>query len=149
MITIVQAVRKSRDRLFDWFEQLVQPFPPINDETPPERPFQFVLFYTRGIWRWLLLTGTLTAIYAVLEIWLFGFLANIVDWLGERDPNTFLMEERGSLIVMAVVVLLVIPVTNLLHTLFMHQTIYGNYPMAIRWVVCLHFSAAILPAQVT
>lgn len=121
------------DRLFDRFEGLAEPFPPIDDTLPPNRAVAFVRYYSQGLWLWLLSLMVLTALIAVLEIWLFGFLANIVDWFGERDPTTFLSEERGSLIVMAFVVLVAIPLTSALHSVLMHQTIYGNYPMAIRW----------------
>jgi len=133
MHALIQLARKSLNRLFDWFEQRVEPFPAVDGATPPKKPLAFVFYYTQGMWPWLILSAVLTATIAVLEIWLFGFLANIVDWLGKRDPATFLSEEQGSLILMAVVVLVFIPATYFLHTLLMHQTVYGNYPMAIRW----------------
>ncbi len=126
-------MRQWVDRLFDRFEGLAEPFPLIDATLPPNRALAFVRYYSQALWPWLLSLMVLTALIAVLEIWLFGFLANIVDWFGERDPTTFLGEERSSLIVMALVVLVAIPVANALHSLLMHQTIYGNYPMAIRW----------------
>ena len=126
-------MRNFVNRLFDRFESLSEPFPAADDVPPPDSAFAFVKHYSRGIWPWLLILMVLTATIAVLEIWLFGFLANIVDWFGERDPTTFLSEERGSLLVMAVVILIAIPATTFLHIILMHQTIYGNYPMAIRW----------------
>ena len=126
-------MRNFVNRLFDRFEELIEPFPPADDVAPPDRALAFIRHYSRGMWPWLLTLTILTAVIAILEIWLFGFLANIVNWFGERDPGTFLMEERGSLLVMALVILIAIPVTTFLHIVLMHQTIYGNYPMAIRW----------------
>ena len=126
-------MRNLTNRLFDRFEALSEPFPLADDVAPPDRAFAFVRHYSRGMWPWLLTLMVLTALIAILEIWLFGFLANIVDWFGERDPSTFLTEERSSLVVMALVILVAIPVTTFFHIVLMHQTIYGNYPMAIRW----------------
>lgn len=126
-------MRNFTNRLFDRFEALGQPFPAADDVAPPDQAFAFVKHYSRGMWPWLLILMVLTAVVALLEIWLFGFLANIVDWFGERDPNTFLAEESSSLIIMALVILVAIPLTTFVHTILMHQTIYGNYPMAIRW----------------
>jgi len=126
-------MRAFVDRILDWFEKWVNPFPAADSVTPPDRVLPFVLHYSRGIWPFLILLTVLTAAISILEIWLFGFLGNIVDWLGERDPASFLSEERGSLILMSIVVLIAIPLVSFLHILIMHQTIYANYPMAIRW----------------
>lgn len=127
------ALRELTNRLFDRFEALAEPFPAADNEVPPKKALAFIRHYSNGLWPWLLILMVLTALIAMLEIWLFGFLANIVDWFGERDPSTFLSEERSSLLLMGAVILVAIPLTTFLHVLFMHQTIYGNYPMAIRW----------------
>lgn len=126
-------LREFTNRLFDRFEALAEPFPAADNQVPPNKALAFIRHYSRGLWPWLLILMVLTAAIAVLEIWLFGFLANIVDWFGERDPATFLQEESKSLILMSLVILIAIPLTTFLHVLLMHQTIYGNYPMAIRW----------------
>ncbi len=127
------SLRELINRLFERFEALAEPFPAADNQVPPSKALPFIRHYSKGLWPWLMMLMVLTAIIAVLEIWLFGFLANIVDWFGARDPSTFLSEERGSLIVMSLVILVAIPLTTFLHVLLMHQTIYGNYPMAIRW----------------
>ncbi len=126
-------MRQLVNRVFDRFEALAEPFPPADDVAPPTKALAFIRYFTRDIWPWLAILTVLVAAVAILEIWLFGFLANIVDWFGERDPSTFLQEERGSLIVMALVVLVAIPLTTFMHIVLMHQTVYGNYPMSIRW----------------
>jgi len=126
-------MRRFTDQVFERFESLSDPFPMADNTPPPKKAFAFILHYSQGMWPWLLSVMVLTAVVAILEIWLFGFLANIVDWFGERDPNTFIAEERGSLIMMAAVVLVAIPIGTAFHILLMHQTIYGHYPMAIRW----------------
>ncbi len=126
-------IQQLTDRVFDFFESLADPFPLVDDATPPRKAFPFVRHYSRGMWPWLIILTVLTAAIAVLEIGLFGFLANIVDWFGTRDPSTFLAEESRSLVMMGLVILVAIPVTTYLHVILMHQTVYGNYPMAIRW----------------
>lgn len=126
-------MRKLTNRVFDYFESLADPFPSVDDVAPPTTALSFIRHYSRGIWPWLAILTVLTALIAVLEIGLFGFLANIVDWFGTRDPNTFLSEEIGSLMLMGLIILVAIPLTTYLHIIIMHQTVYGNYPMAIRW----------------
>jgi ATP-binding cassette subfamily B multidrug efflux pump len=75
----------------------------------------------------------LTGLLAILEVTLFDFLGQLVDWLSTKDPETFLDEERGRLLWMSFIILIAIPVTVLFHSIFIHQVLLGNYPMAIRW----------------
>jgi len=77
--------------------------------------------------------AVLTAVVAMLEVFLFGFMGQLVDWLITRNPATLWQEESGRLITMGVVVVFAIPSLVLLHSLLVHQTLLGNYPMAIRW----------------
>ena len=67
-----------------WFEKRLDPFPPEPPEQPPDSLVAFCLHYTRGAWPWLLLTTSLMAAIALVEVWLFGFLGSIVDWLSVR-----------------------------------------------------------------
>lgn len=119
--------------MFSWFEKRIDPFPPAPPEQPPSTLFAFCWHYTKDIWPWLALTSVLIAATSALQVTLFGFLGNIVDWLANADPATFLAQEKWTLLGMGVVVLLILPAVSLLHTLVMHQTIFGNYPMVIRW----------------
>ncbi len=75
----------------------------------------------------------LVAAVAAVEVLLFGFLGEIIDWLSSADKTTFLERERGKLILIAAVVLVALPLMALFAGLFQHQTILGNYPMRIRW----------------
>ncbi len=75
----------------------------------------------------------LVTIVAALEVLLFGFLGNIIDWLTEVDKETFLQEQGQTLFFIGAVVLIALPAFSLLLSLVNHQTIIGNYPMRIRW----------------
>jgi len=69
----------------------------------------------------------------IAEVLLFQFLGNIVDWLSAGDPGTFLAREGGTLVWMAVLLLVLIPGVGALHTMTMHQALAGNFPMIARW----------------
>ena len=75
----------------------------------------------------------LVTVVAAMEVLLFGFLGNIIDWLTEVDKETFLQEQEQTLFFIGAVVLVALPVFSLLLSLVNHQTIIGNYPMRIRW----------------
>ncbi len=76
----------------------------------------------------------LVALVATIEVLLFSFLGSIVDWLSEADRITFLEQEGDTLVFIGIVILLALPLISFLLALVVHQTIYGNYPMRIRWL---------------
>jgi len=119
--------------MLSYFEKLTTAYPAEDPSTPPENLFSFFCHYSRGM-EWMLgLLAILTATFAVLEVMLFGFLGQLVDWLGEKNPDTFLAEESSTLWFMTFILLVALPVISLLHTLITHQSLLGNYPMSIRW----------------
>lgn len=119
--------------MLSFFEKLTTAYPAHDPSTPPENLFAFFRHYSRGMEWPLLAIAVLTAIMAVLEVMLFGFLGQLVDWLGDKNPDTFLAEESSTLWLMTFVLLVALPLASLLHTLITHQTLLGNYPMSIRW----------------
>jgi len=119
--------------MFSFFERIIQPFPPQEPVQPPSTLFAFCRHYTRGVEPHLAVMALLTGLLAILEVSLFGFLGQLVDWLGDKTPETLFADEGGTLLWMAFIVLLGIPATVLAHSLIIHQTLLGNYPMAIRW----------------
>ena len=119
--------------IFRFFEQFIKPFPPEEPQQPPSSLLKFCRHYTIGAEVYLLFMAVLTGMIAVLEISLFDFLGQLVDWLSEKDRATFLEQEWPTLAWMGFIVLIAIPITVLLHSLIIHQILLGNYPMAIRW----------------
>lgn len=119
--------------MFSWFEKRIDPFPAETPAQPPSTLVAFCWHYTKDIWPWLALISVLTAAISIFQVLLFSFLGNIVDWLAGADPSTFLATEGWRLFWMAFVLLVALPVCSALHTLLMHQTVFGNYPMLIRW----------------
>jgi ATP-binding cassette subfamily B multidrug efflux pump len=119
--------------MFGFFERLVDPFPVQKPQRPPSGIYEFCRYYTRGMEPWLLLMAGLTAITAIAEAMLFAILGQVVDWLASSDPATFIQESWVQLVVMSLFVLLFIPITTALQSLVVHQTLMGNFPMAVRW----------------
>ncbi len=119
--------------MLSFFEKITDPFPADQPRTPPTNLLAFVIHYSAGMRGPLAALALLTAIMAVLEVMLFGFLGQLVDWLSARSPQTLLQEEGTTLLWMSAVLLVIMPVLTLFHTLVNHQSLLGNFPMAIRW----------------
>ena len=119
--------------MFSFFERLTNPFPVEHPSQPPNTIFAFCCYYTKGMWPVIFAVSVLSAAIAILEVSLFGFLGQLVDWLAESDPDTFVEREAGSLIWMGVLVLVILPILVITQSFLSHQGLMGNYPMQIRW----------------
>ncbi|MEE4202660.1 MAG: ABC transporter transmembrane domain-containing protein, partial [Halieaceae bacterium] len=120
--------------MFKFFENRIAPFPTDLPSRPPASLWAFCWHYTRGVWPWLLLMSLLVTAIALIEVALFGFLGDVVDWLSTADRETFLEQEGDKLWFIGAVVLLVLPSLSLLSSTVTHQSLMGNYPMRIRWM---------------
>jgi ATP-binding cassette subfamily B protein/ATP-binding cassette subfamily B multidrug efflux pump len=121
--------------MFRWFEKLTNPFPQHDPTTPPHTLFGFCRHYTHGFEKPLLLMSLLSACVAIAEVTLVKYMGEIVDILTTSQRTHFWAEQSDKLWPMAALVLLVMPVLALIHSMLLHQSILGNYPMSIRWLV--------------
>lgn len=119
--------------MFNFFESLIDPFPPEHPKQPPRGLYAFCRHYTRGMERYLLIMAFLTGCIAVGEALLYGILGHIVDWLAARDRATFIEQEWPVLVGMSVFVLVLLPAAVAVQSLIIHQTLVGNFPMLVRW----------------
>ncbi|MDX1452586.1 MAG: ABC transporter transmembrane domain-containing protein, partial [Oleiphilaceae bacterium] len=78
--------------------------------------------------------SVLTALIAIMEVTLFGFLGQLVDWLAQKQPETLWQEEGDTLLWLGLLILLGLPLTVFIHSSVVHQALLGNYPMRIRWM---------------
>ena len=119
--------------MFAAFERMVDPYPAADPGMPPRGFLAFCWHYTRPFLWPLVATGVLTAIMSVIEIVFFAFIGNLVDWLSAADRATFVADHGGELALMGLLVIVGFPLTALFQNLFMFQTIYGTFPMLVRW----------------
>ncbi len=120
--------------MFSYFEKLIDPFPDEPSGQPPDTLFAYCWHYSKGIWPYFAVISVLAAIVSVLEISLYGFLGNLVDWLSNADKANFLALEKGKLIAIAAIILIAVPLFSFLHSLVMRQTILANSQMITRWL---------------
>lgn len=117
-----------------FFEKWVSAYPDTDAIKAPKTLFAFCRYYSKGVEIPLLIMSLLTATIAILEVTLFSFMGQLVDWLINKDPETFFAEEGTHLLLMSLMILVVMPLVAFLHSTIIHQTLLGNYPMRIRWL---------------
>ncbi|MBQ0783470.1 MAG: ABC transporter ATP-binding protein [Amphritea sp.] len=120
--------------MLQFFERLTNPYPEQEPDQPPSGIYAFCRYYMRGMEWPLLFMALLSAVLAILEVSLFGFLGQLVDWLSTKQPETFWQEEGDTLTLVGVILLVGLPVLVVLHSLIIHQVLLGNFPMSIRWL---------------
>ena len=119
--------------MFKRFETLVDPYPADDSGTPPTGLWAFIWHYTRPMAPWLAIMSVLTATISIIELVFFSFTGALVNWLAASDRATFLVDHAWELGGMAAVVLIGFPVVTLVQALLMFQTVFGSYPMIVRW----------------
>ena len=119
--------------MFAFFEKLISPFPPAEPAQPPASLYAFCRYYTRGMEPYLLIMSILTGLIAVMEVSLFAFLGNLVDWMATESTADLLQNKGGELFWWGLMAIIGLPLAVFLHGLIIHQTLLGNYPMSIRW----------------
>ncbi|WP_417705141.1 ABC transporter ATP-binding protein [Rheinheimera aquimaris] len=120
--------------MLSFFERIIKPFPAAEPTQPPKGIWAFCRHYTKGMEASLILMSISTALLAMMEVSLFSFMGQLVDWLVKNDPQSLFTEERSTLIKMALFTVILLPALSFFHAAIVHQTLLGNYPMSIRWL---------------
>ncbi|MEO3432215.1 ABC transporter ATP-binding protein [Inquilinus sp. CAU 1745] len=120
--------------MFRFFETLIDPFPKREPAPPPRGLLAFLYYYSRPVAPWLVLMSLLTAAISVVEVIFLNYMGSLVDWLAGADRETFFTTHGWSIGWMAALILVGFPLLTLFHSLIMHQTVFGNYPMIARWL---------------
>lgn len=120
--------------MLGFFEKLVNAFPEQKPQTTPNKLTAFLRYYLKGLWPYLLLISVLTACLSILEVSLFGFMGELVDWLIDKNPDTFMQEEGFRLLYDGAAMIIALIVVFFLHAALVYQTMMGNFPMRVRWL---------------
>ncbi|MEZ8194246.1 ABC transporter ATP-binding protein [Vibrio cortegadensis] len=120
--------------MYKLFESFTQAFPQDDPKQPPNGILAFCLHYTKGFKKPLAILAVMSMSIAIIEVSLFGFMGQLVDWLSTSNPDTFLEQNSSTLIGLGILLLVIMPIMITAYSLLIHQTLLGNYPMSIRWL---------------
>ena len=121
------------DTLFTWFEKYRTPFPEHTPTKPPDTLFGFLGHYAKPFWQLIMVGSLLSALMALIEVWLFSFVGNLVDWLATANRETFWETHQVEIIAISAVILIIMPVLKLFYEAIIHQGLLGNFAMRTRW----------------
>jgi len=84
--------------------------------------------------RYMLILALSAGAFAAMEIVLFGFVAQLVDWLAVQNKQTFLADQAVTLWTMSGLLLIGMPIIILINNLMRHQTLIPNLTQRVRWM---------------
>lgn len=120
------------NRVFDWFESRIDPYPDQTPATPAKGLLPFIWSSVAGMRGWIVLLALGSAGNGILEALLFQFMGNIVDWLGRLTPQTLLAQHGWVMLGMAGVLMFSV-LWRFGNSLLRLQTLQGVFPMRLRW----------------
>jgi len=101
--------------LYKLFEKITKAYPEKKVEAAPDTFIKYVKYYSTGMGVPIGIMSVLTALVAIMEISLFGFMGQLIDWIVTSDPKTLLDEHKSKIIWMSIVCVVVLPIVTWLH----------------------------------
>ncbi|MEO7320377.1 MAG: ABC transporter ATP-binding protein [Nitrosospira sp.] len=118
--------------MFNFFENLVYPYPDTAERIPPAGFLAFVWEATNGVRRYIVAMSLLTAAIGGFEALLFGILGKVIDWLN-HIPAALLWDQERHMLLLFAGLLAASPLLVGMQNLVKHQILGGNFPMRLRW----------------
>lgn len=120
--------------MFRFFENLVDPYAPYKEtDTPPTRLLPFLKDYAGPFRAIFIAAGSLSVVVAIIEVWLFFYMGQLVDYLAGSTPATFIAEHGAELTVAAILILTVRPIIMTVQVALLNNTILPNFGTLVRW----------------
>jgi ATP-binding cassette subfamily B multidrug efflux pump len=121
-------------RIITWFETRIDPFVGRDVTRPPDRLFQFYLFFIRPLWPYFVMLLIAGFLGSSIEVALMGFVGTIVDKMRTSgDPKTFIAMHSTMLMLMAFVALVLRPIVSTAHDFIKNQMMASTFTSRIRW----------------
>ena len=119
--------------MFKKFEDLVNPFMPFSNETPPSTLWPYLKTHLAPFKKWLPVMALLGVLTAVMESGLIFYSGRVIDLMSAAGSDAIWEKHGIELILAAAFVLLLRPVIITLNHLFLEQTLVSNLNVQARW----------------
>lgn len=121
------------DSLFSKLENATDPFPKHLPSKPPQTLIAFIYHFARPFRGLIILSAILAVTVSILEVYLFAFVGDLVDWLATTERET-LWERHGlTLLGVGLLAAVLIPILKFFYESVIHAGLLGNLAMRTRW----------------
>lgn len=120
--------------MFRYFETLVDPYAPYEqDDAPPRRLWPFIREYSRPFKTLFAFTALMSVIVAAMEIGLIFYMGRVVDLLSSGSPAEVWASYGVEFILVALFLVILRPVIQAVDVLLLNNAILPNYGTLFRW----------------
>ncbi len=119
--------------MFRFFENLVDPFQPFDEVTPPKSLWPYLRSQYgpfKKLMVWMALTGVLVA---MVETGLIFYSGRVIDLMNASAPSVFWSAHGYELLLAALFILFLRPIAIALNKLFLEQAFAGNMQTQVMW----------------
>ena len=120
--------------MFRFFENLVDPYSPYEDDIdPPAGLMQYLVYHTKPFRTLFLITGIATILAAVFEIFLLAAIGWVVDLMAAETPASLWENYTWHFIGLLAFVLILKPTLYLIDFMLISNTLIPNVATLFRW----------------
>ncbi|QDL92317.1 ABC transporter ATP-binding protein [Paroceanicella profunda] len=119
--------------MFRFFENLVDPFAPFPERTPPGRLWPFLWSHLRGYRKLLIVMACTGLVVAFMETGLIFYSGRIFDLMTDAGPDAFWSLHGLEVLVATLFILFLRPILHTLNMALLNQTLAGNLQAEARW----------------
>ena len=120
--------------MFRFFENLVDPYSPYEDDMdPPAGLMQYLVYHTKPFRKLFLITGIATILAALFEIFLLATIGWVVDLMTAETPASFWENYTWHFIGLLAFVLILKPTLYLIDFMLISNTLIPNVATLFRW----------------
>ena len=120
--------------MFRFFENLVDPYTPYEDDMdPPSGLMQYLVYHTKPFRSLFLITGIATILAAVFEIFLLAAIGWVVDLMAAETPASLWENYTWHFIGLLGFVLILKPTLYLIDFMLISNTLIPNVATLFRW----------------
>ena len=124
--------------MFKAFENLINPFAPHSDETPPATLWPYIKTQLAPFKKWLPLMAALGVLTALMESGLIFYSGRIIDLMNSAGIENMWAAHGIELLLAGLFILLLRPIVITSNHLFLEQTLAGNMQEQARWQAHKH-----------
>ncbi|MFY9240462.1 MAG: ABC transporter ATP-binding protein [Roseovarius sp.] len=119
--------------MYKKFEDLIDPFAPASEETPPATLWPYLKSHYGPFRKWMVALACSGILVALIETGLIFYTGRIIDLLGANTPETLMANHGTELLLVGLFILTLRPFAFLLNHLLLEQMLASNLQEQVRW----------------
>ncbi|RKF16439.1 ABC transporter ATP-binding protein [Roseovarius spongiae] len=119
--------------MFRKFENLVDPFAPVAEETPPATLWAYLKSHYRAFRKGMIAMAISGILVALVETGLIFYSGRVIDLLGATEPGNLMARHGVELIIAALLIMTLRPAMIAFNHLLLEQMLASNMQEQVRW----------------